>query len=1414
MTDNDMVSNPTIRKHISKFEEIVFTANGEILTTKDSYVSCIIVVTTSIIYIFKIKFAGKITLKYRLSIHDLTGIRYMSTLARVLTADVMILTVQSEKIKEFEQAIISVFNKFNYASNCPLTIDFDDYPKDKPKLGSISQRPEHLSLYRYHTLITRYMMPSHSDHKNIYLFYEATNKTSITFDNDIVEPEYYDIISIPVSHESNLRYINFNGFAPNTINFMLRDIIMKSKSITTITLRNYQELLKPDIIEFAKNSDPSIVSWTFENCFENGAEFLQFFGQFSTYQGVIQSLTIRNIQLTAGITRAFCEYLKNSRCFINLESLVIENVSTSVEINGIDLYNTIDNACKNLAKLTHLSVCGWSTTVTHRKVALGVPYLITQCQTLRHLCISHQSFMEMDGFLQLPPGLVQLDCGFCIFSCTSLMSLIRSIKEHGKRLSVNLSTLQMKTVDWQGFYRDSIALKGIDNIVELNFSGNKFAPEFEKTFCEIFVSPTLKFIDLSNIFTADDASLAQLYYIIKQLEKIDLYGFAIEGGEQAKIGDKITDVIFALRNMKSMEYLDVAYHNVSDSATLNLHKHLELLKMLHEIKMDGTENLGKHNFLGFYKKLFQPLNINSIWFPLADYKRLYSKLDAIVSDFGSDKCQAWWEVVFAKNLISTPFIRAEFYRRNKPFTEFQDFLATFPIPLWGEKIDTHYFHHNWHSTNSDQRSLYDEEFLSCDKFVTRQTASMTSPFSPPKFEGPSEITIPVIMRRYFGTEQFNVQRKIVEVKHSEEIREEFVHSHMNMINKDTASMIVDVDRLTDMLAQLADEETDLECNIPAEKPAEVINPAELEFFKKELRALHTENLMDPNETMGPRFVIANNQMAQQAKKVVSVKYLTQKSMKKSVSLALNEDYVLLLKKIREDKCIQKDCEEETLANLKAISNVETKMLHEEYREGELNLPPAYPVAPYMLDAQISGAINGNKLPKQSDDLFDQSDDEEIDLKFFHSEDNLRGRTLENFKSSKIVPNKSVLSRDPNSETNFYHAEQQPKQNSNENKPTVKFAPQPNIAKNGLDDDGFKMPALPTPPPQQPQQQQDASYFMPPPLSTQIQKPEPPQQLPQNNNLGSLAIPIVSVGKKPENPPPQVNSLNLNAPPPAPIIIPMQDEPQQSAPPQAPTIFIPPALNSTLGPMAVPPPAPPVVEAKKKKEEDYSSYSYYSDDEDDKKPKVPPPLKTEINSPDRNISLPQIPVITPLPAQPTPPPVINTGLKNDMDTNIQLPSIPIPVIATPPPQQKEPEVPVISTPPLSTMMPTGMGTPVIPVVPPPANAPKEDKKKNDDDEYYSDSDYYYYSDDDDKPKKDKKQSSPVVTPPVIPQQPPQLPRIQAPQVPQIPHVQAPSIPAVPGGFQPPVITPPPKISPPTTPPVFTPPIITPPVVPPQ
>ena len=177
---------------------------------------------------------------------------------------------------------------------------------------------------------------------------------------------------------------------------------------------------------------------------------------------------------------------------------------------------------------------------------------------------------------------------------------------------------------------------------------------------------------------------------------------------------------------------------------------------------------------------------------------------------------------------------------GKKISEMQTYANNFPVSLLVPEVKEHYWQFPWIESAMTQKSLNDKDFEPTEMFTERQITSITSPFDPPTYEGPTNLIIPPRLRRYFGMEQIHIHRVLEEVKEDnqnqeiEQIRDGFVRKYACMIKETTAKLLEDVNFISEFFKKNEDGESDLVSNIPSKEPETYVNNAELMFFQHEL----------------------------------------------------------------------------------------------------------------------------------------------------------------------------------------------------------------------------------------------------------------------------------------------------------------------------------------------------------------------------------------------------------------------------------------------------------------------------------------------------------------------------------------------------------------------------------------------------
>jgi len=817
---------------------IISAINGKVMNSKGKRNDCYIVVTNHGIYILKGSFLSKsLKVKHFIHILKIKKIQYLNNNTRVLVAFPQEINIVSNEIKIAEDSIMSILSILNYRSNRKHEIEFIGFP-DTPSFQPLTNRPANLSVTRYSILSSMY--DSAIDHKLRHLFeyFESSSRVYFHIDDSISEPEYPIPISGSIYSESDLVRVSFNKFAPESIALILKKILQFSKTLHTIDLKGYS-IINEESIKFNEIPKPSVVSWSFVDCFQDSNKFISFFQGFSQYCGQLQKLRISNISMPLAIAKQFFNLLKTSRCYLTLEIIELENVVTS-EKNCYEIFKLFETTCRCFPRLVKMSASGWKDFLIYPEISLNDNFLISQCSELRHLDLSYTNFISLQGSIIFPKKIIQLDCSNCMFSSSSLISFFTSISKIEGNLSLDLSNFIMRKGEKSVFYRDFSSMDPLNNIVELSWNDNEYPPGFSEQFCRVLMpQDSFRFLSISRVFSPE--SMSELFQLMEYLSKTKLYGLEINGGPGFAFQNNVDEFWRKLKDISTLEYFEFRNHEIPEKTALEFVKIIRSLKMLHEVLLDGLLLPSRSAFFGFYGQIWSIKNIRAVSFPYQDYCRVLTS-SFYTSDWKTDRFVKFQERLNSKLVPSDPFMRSEFFQSGIDITKFAEYHQSFPVslkkleevPIGIISID---------DKCSSLRSCADTSFSSINdiSFSDYQAKFLMSPFRPPFFEASQEVAVPQNLHRFFGVDNVYINSEEINAMNKNTIetpviRQDFIDKYSGLIKIENKDFFDILDTIQNRIKPYV---TSIDSEIPksrivSESPHMVLNQAEIDFLKQEL----------------------------------------------------------------------------------------------------------------------------------------------------------------------------------------------------------------------------------------------------------------------------------------------------------------------------------------------------------------------------------------------------------------------------------------------------------------------------------------------------------------------------------------------------------------------------------------------------
>ncbi|OHS95982.1 hypothetical protein TRFO_37881 [Tritrichomonas foetus] len=277
------------------------------------------------------------------------SITFKDRFYHIQTKDNDVFKIQTKHFDFFYHDLRYYFDRlqFSFLKNRDIIID-----GFKPaKTTVVTSQPPNVTLLRYEAEVANYSGELSLKLGRNYYDYEASPHCYFNFLN-IKEPIIHpNILSSPLIAEKQLSVLDFDGIAPKIVCKAIRTFLKYCKSLTTIIMQNYQDFQFEQFC-FETINNPTVVSWTFKNCFTQKATKKRvplFFNEFKNYSKDIQSFHIDGFILDKDSIQNFTCMLQ-SKHFRTIEFLIMRNIDLPHK-NPLFIYMRIIECLKNLFAL-------------------------------------------------------------------------------------------------------------------------------------------------------------------------------------------------------------------------------------------------------------------------------------------------------------------------------------------------------------------------------------------------------------------------------------------------------------------------------------------------------------------------------------------------------------------------------------------------------------------------------------------------------------------------------------------------------------------------------------------------------------------------------------------------------------------------------------------------------------------------------------------------------------------------------------------------------------------------------------------------------------------------------------------------------------------------------------------------------
>ena len=604
---------------------------------------------------------------------------------------------------------------------------------------NITAQPPNITILRYEAEIMNNNSKISIDFGANLLEFEASSRCYFFIPKECAAIESPRIISTPLIGEKSLSALAFDGVGPRIICKAIRTFLKYTKSLTTIILENYDDL-QFEQFDFQSIQNPSVISWTFKNCFSNkGFEnrVPLFFDEFSNYPSEIQTFHIEGFNLRKAINN-FSKMLAAPN-FRTLEFLIIRNAKLPKKKDGgyFASYKKIISSIKTLYQLF-----AFEFTNSQNQIVFDgdfkKKFFFVKNESLISLSLSHLNLLKFKGKIQLPKNLINLEINNTVFSFEALKNILRAVSHQDNKICLSLCRMELENDKEKNNFNTYLQkCKPISNLIELDWSGNPITSDFVNVFCRVFLPlKTIKCFSYNGTLTSE--LVPAFLMVCDHLKNGNLWGLEIAGGNnpENRLNHELYTVIKGISSLTSLEHLNISSHGVDDDTVLkiiNLMKNN--LKMIHSLSFDDTCLSRKSIFYAVYQQLFNYFYLKSIQRPLKDIHRVFSP-----GDENEDLFKKFQKKFQPTKTPSDRISRVSFYYNSfEIFASFQNYYQNlsasltidFPIdPFWLTVLE---------ATSAVPRSVYSKSVKNpSTSFNIHQIECIQSPYQNPSSKPPKK----------------------------------------------------------------------------------------------------------------------------------------------------------------------------------------------------------------------------------------------------------------------------------------------------------------------------------------------------------------------------------------------------------------------------------------------------------------------------------------------------------------------------------------------------------------------------------------------------------------------------------------------------------------------------------------------------
>ena len=669
--------------------------------------------------------------------------------------------------------------------------------------------PPNLLAIRLRAIATKYNINSAEldSIRTVFDNFETTPRTYIYFPETIKYLDNFKLFGYPLLPERFLSIVRFNGTGPLLICKLLRYLMKYMKSLRTVILENYNSF-KIEQLGLDSLKNPSVISWTFNNIFSgNPRELPKLIKSFENYDGDIQTLNLINVEINEKDSLEIASTISNAHCFKSLEVFSANSIKTPEE-ETYKVYYSLISSLSKLPMIHSTFFDNWVNPIIILTLERKYSYSFLKNNIIRSILIGHANFASVKSSFIFPPTVTNIQFPHAIMSSSSLNALLKSIQKMNKdNITLSLDHISLKKKSWDSFYKDSSKLLPLNNLIEIDWTGNPLPDSFIPEFNRIFLSnPNLKFVSIGEVF--GDETADSLLKIINYLSKFRIWGLDIHGNQELNFKKRIVEVLRCVAKLPSLEHLNISSQYLTDDSIRELFVILKSsLKIIHEISIDDAQFSNINSFYGAYAQLATVLKLESIQKPLIDVSKNVSEEESKTERYLKFKL-----IFKMTKRPSTRFERVCFYQNSLDLTSsFFEFFKNFSISAYHTFERDNSGFSEVEQQNGYARSLFDKEYKPIiGNFSYEQNFLLTSPFETPTYKPTTDFVLSKSVKncRSFA-ENIKEEEQIDEKKEDKVNVDDILNQYSSLIRPTFLHVLSNIQILSKIFNGVEDEKDEI-----------------------------------------------------------------------------------------------------------------------------------------------------------------------------------------------------------------------------------------------------------------------------------------------------------------------------------------------------------------------------------------------------------------------------------------------------------------------------------------------------------------------------------------------------------------------------------------------------------------------------